>query len=381
MKGNGTEIAVVGVIPPPFGGVSVHIDRLLFLLRRNCIPYRLYELNGRSDADRSIVALGRSPRTFLQFLLTCKESIVHFHTDNGTAVMVATCLLRLRRRQAIFTLHSDALMWYYRHANVLKQWFLRSCLVHASHLIATNALVADWLRSLGVTLSRISVIPAFLPPSSEETAREHLPEEIVQFLGCHTPIIGSQAWFGNLRDGTDIYGLDIIADLVLRLREAHRRVGVYTVISGVCDAKHRERVFDLRDRLGLADNWMIIERNFHAASLYKQSNLFVRPTLTDGDSVSIRECLWLGVPVVASDAVQRPAGCTLFRTHDSAACVEAVTKLLGDLEERRKCVEPATDEGWGDQLVDVYRNIAGSTPHGRRRDTRIDLPSRACNRQ
>ena len=45
-----------------------------------------------------------------------------------------------------------------------------------------------------------------------------------------------------------------------------------------------------------------------------RSAAFVRPTFTDGDSISVREALALGVPVIASDAVARPHGTVLFET-------------------------------------------------------------------
>jgi len=52
-------------------------------------------------------------------------------------------------------------------------------------------------------------------------------------------------------------------------------------------------------------------------SLMAASDVFVRATLEDGDSVSVREALSLGVPVVASSTAMRPAGAILFQTGNS----------------------------------------------------------------
>jgi glycosyltransferase involved in cell wall biosynthesis len=48
----------------------------------------------------------------------------------------------------------------------------------------------------------------------------------------------------------------------------------------------------------------------------RRSHVFVRATLEDGDSISVREALALGVPVVASRVGTRPPGTILFHPGD-----------------------------------------------------------------
>jgi glycosyltransferase involved in cell wall biosynthesis len=54
----------------------------------------------------------------------------------------------------------------------------------------------------------------------------------------------------------------------------------------------------------------------------KLSDIFLRPTRSDGDANSIREALYLGVPVIASDCVERPDQVLTFRTGDIPSYVE-----------------------------------------------------------
>ena len=44
----------------------------------------------------------------------------------------------------------------------------------------------------------------------------------------------------------------------------------------------------------------------------------MRSTFADGDAITVREALDLGIPVVASDVVARPPGAVLFTTGDEA---------------------------------------------------------------
>ena len=55
-----STVAIVGVIPPPFGGVSVHVLREVELLRTEGFKVDLYEQSGKSDPDNSVYPLSKS---------------------------------------------------------------------------------------------------------------------------------------------------------------------------------------------------------------------------------------------------------------------------------------------------------------------------------
>jgi glycosyltransferase involved in cell wall biosynthesis len=58
------------------------------------------------------------------------------------------------------------------------------------------------------------------------------------------------------------------------------------------------------------------------------ADVFVRPTRADGDALSVREALSLGVRTVASDAAPRPAAAFTFPTGDDHALAAAVRRAL-----------------------------------------------------
>jgi glycosyltransferase involved in cell wall biosynthesis len=64
-------------------------------------------------------------------------------------------------------------------------------------------------------------------------------------------------------------------------------------------------------------------------AIMARSQVFLRPALEDGDSISVREALALGIPVVASSVGTRPTGTILFRNGDIADLLEKIESALG----------------------------------------------------
>jgi hypothetical protein len=56
--------------------------------------------------------------------------------------------------------------------------------------------------------------------------------------------------------------------------------------------------------------------------------MVIRPTNTDGDSLTIREGLYLNKIVLASDVVQRPEGTKLFKTRNAMDLFEQMKLLI-----------------------------------------------------
>jgi glycosyltransferase involved in cell wall biosynthesis len=65
-----------------------------------------------------------------------------------------------------------------------------------------------------------------------------------------------------------------------------------------------------------------------ALALMAACDVFVRPTLADGDAISVREAIALGRPVVASAVGARPPEARLFPAGDAAACAEEIFQTV-----------------------------------------------------
>jgi glycosyltransferase involved in cell wall biosynthesis len=58
------------------------------------------------------------------------------------------------------------------------------------------------------------------------------------------------------------------------------------------------------------------------------SDVLLRTTLYDGDAISIREALYLGTPVIATDNGMRPGGVDLVPIGDTEALADAIQRRL-----------------------------------------------------
>jgi hypothetical protein len=82
----------------------------------------------------------------------------------------------------------------------------------------------------------------------------------------------------------------------------------------------------------------------------RKSNCFIRNSSTDGDSISIREALYLGVNVIATNCVDRPRGVKTMIYGDELS----LRKLIYN----NKSIKPSNNNpiNGGLQLLNIYRN-------------------------
>ena len=108
---------------------------------------------------------------------------------------------------------------------------------------------------------------------------------------------------------------------------------------------------------GLEENVLLLGDVDHETCLALMSacDVFLRPTLEDGDSISVREALSMGVPVVASRIGTRPAGAILFHSGDVEDMLAKIALALA--EKRGGQTESA---GSMDRLLEIYRQVDGS---------------------
>jgi glycosyltransferase involved in cell wall biosynthesis len=83
---------------------------------------------------------------------------------------------------------------------------------------------------------------------------------------------------------------------------------------------------------------------------------YLRTTSADGDASAIREALYVGTPVIASDCVLRPAPCSLFPTGDAGQLAARIRRLIAEGQQRTSAGQSAAD--FGAPVLALYRELA-----------------------
>lgn len=358
------DLAIIGVFPPPFGGVANHVQRLLPLLHARGIKVRVYNAVSESAAPPEVVSVVRWRRVWLPFFLfTCAEPAILMLSDRPFAWAMAAFACRVRGRRLALRLRNSRLIDVMAVGGIRAR-LVRYALRRMDLVICVNRELAQEVHSLGVAEQAILHAPGFLPPSERCVARSSVAENVWRFAKGADPLLvanGKISWY----KGADLYGLDQLTQLIGLLVKDFPRIKLV-----VCfwdyqdgDASRLRELHDMAEAEGAAKAIMLNTERGTMLPILAQADLFVRPTITDGDANSIREALALGIPTIASDVVERPSGCITFRNRDLADLERVVRNTLDEnrSERGRKDLQISDDVMQTiEKYVDALSGLAGS---------------------
>jgi len=330
------KILLIGPYPPPHGGVSVHVSSIHMQLMAAGVPCRVLD-TGR---DRPGLGFG-----IVLLRHAWQGWTLHLHTNGHNLkswlVALGCGLAGQFGGGCILTLHSGMAPGYLRAA---QRWRRRLASLVCSlytQVICVSDGIRNALLALGLPPHRTEIVPAWLKP---ERPGVSLDPSILAWMGRHYPLLSTTLFF------RPEYGFDLLATAVARLRLRYPSVGCVVMGSG----EQREQAEQRIHETGIEENVLILGDVNHDAclALMSVSDVFIRPTLEDGDSISVREALSLGVPVVASRIGTRPAGAILFEPGDVG---EMLSKVELAMARKRDGEAPLT--GCMDRLMEIYQQV------------------------
>jgi glycosyltransferase involved in cell wall biosynthesis len=349
------KLLLVGPYPPPHGGISVHVASAHRLLERSGATCRVLDCGGHRERSTGAPARAAARVRLLQQVRSHAASgfTVHAHANGHSPrswLLLLGCGLAAQRAPGrVLTLHSGLVPRFLRTASAGTRALVRLALRRYDRVLCANDAIRAAVEPLGRHGSRARTLPAYLsaPPAEVE-----LPRDLERWLSGRRPLLCTALFF------RPEYGFDLLVAAVERLRASHPSLGCLVLGGGDEAEPARER---LRAR-GLERAVLLAGDVDHDSclALMSRSDLFVRPTLADGDALSVREALALGVPVVASDAGHRPPGVVLFPCGD----LEALVAALGAGLDRGRQAGPGAGDGDGadgfDRLLETYREVRES---------------------
>lgn len=320
MLAYGLTVLLLGAIPPPQGGVQVNLMAIrAFVRRQGHICYAI-NLTRHRRQDEDGLFFPSSAAEVIKLLFKLRADIIHLHIggDLTTRLLVlgAICSF-MPRAKIVLTFHSGGYPSS-EEGRALKSSGVKARLLRCFHrFIAVNEEIREFFLRMGVPADHVRVISPF---SSITPYQGALPASLEEFIAAHQPLVVT---IGLLEPE---YDLPLQIELVGDLLQHHPRIGLLIVGSGSLQASLRDQIVSRpwRDHILLYGD---LEHSMTLAAL-KRADIFLRTTVYDGDALSVREALELGLPVVATRTKLRPEGVHLFGIGDRVAAREAVLCCL-----------------------------------------------------
>lgn len=354
------KVIQVGAYPPPYGGVSVHVQRLAALLaalpgvQSNVLSFYGVAAAPAVHGAVRVQRLGsRVPKAVLQLLQAMhkiRPDIVHVHASALARLVLAGPLLLAaapRGSTRLLTIHSGSFVDRYHNASSFSRWVLRRLFASFDRVVTVNEEQKATLVAEGIDRDRIRVVPAFLPPTQRSSDASEEVWDLRERKGWTLVSSGYALPY---------YGFHTIVDAVAALPES-QRPGLVLAFYHQYDEAYVAALERAIQDAGI-DAALLQDLSPEVfAGVLAAGTVYVRATDRDGDAVAIREAGFLGLQVLATDCVRRPEGCALFPTHS----VPRLTALLA-----RANTDAALGRlraGKSDPIYDVYGDFLRPSPH------------------
>jgi glycogen(starch) synthase len=346
------KVLLLGPYPPPHGGVEISLAALQDFLLRRGISCEVVNLTRHRKSGDQGVYYPAGALDVVRLLLQRKAEIIHLHIGGDVSWRLLglgfVCSL-LSSRKLVLTLHSGGYpsspAGKAAHPFSLRGFLFR----RFDGIIGVNRELVDMFIKFGVSTSRIRlVLPFALPAGVPDVA---LPQATLKFLEAHNPVLLSVSGL------EPEYDLSVQIEALGYLREIHPHAGLLIIGTGRCESEIRHKI----QTKPYGDHILLPGDVSHDVVLrvMSLSDILLRTTLYDGDSIAVREALHFGLPVVATDNGMRPDGVTLIPFSDRDALRRAVRRCLETPHVRQ--TSPGADTRNLQAVVDLYQELLSPT--------------------
>ncbi len=334
-------VLVLGPVPPPFGGVSLHIVRFMELLARQGVDARAVRYTGTTRRGR-IGKLRQVAGMVLGVYLSAplgRRDVLHLHYGGMGYFLALAPLLALTPARKAVTFHSVRVIQDLEGSPAWIRSLAIRLLGDFDLFVAVRSEIGEQLRALGLSRPAITVMPAFLPPAPAERDLGRLPPDVAAPLESaqaeHRLQVCCAAYYlGQGYGHEDIYGVEsLLATWAAENPADGRPCDLWVLVSNRPEtAAQKEAESAIRAHAERIPGFRLhLQYGLPLIPVMARCSGFLRPSREDGDSVAIREALGMGVPVLASDVVARPAGVATFALGATGAFAAALRDFLQPL--------------------------------------------------
>ena len=349
---NGSKISVVqiGPMPPPHGGVSTNMLAIHEALKAGGHKSVIVDVTNRNEqSEDDEVIKPHSAFGLVRVLLAADCDIVHYHIGGEFRAKLAWLTLlcgSLPGKKSVVTFHSGG--YAERMVAHASSWSLRGFAFRSvDFLIGVNPQMSEMFRRFGVPANRTRCILPFELRSPDPSVM--IPKDLLDFANASDPLLLS---VGGLEPE---YLNRFMIESMPKIIERFPNAGLMIAGSGSMEAVLAEQIAEigLGERVCLAGN---IDHDV-LLHLIQAADSLLRLTEYDGDAISIREALYLGTPVIATDNGMRPDRVHLVSNQVTAD--ELCATLSSVLSQAEKPRPNRDNESNATKVIDLYRSLLG----------------------
>lgn len=315
------KLLIIGKMPPPIGGVTEHLRRLAQNLRRTGFEFDFCD-TGKTPVPKIIFAIITHP-------------FIHIHFSNPAMQVAFGIFCRLTFKKLIITYHgcwgryrspgnlAVKLSAYLAYVPVVQE---RASLLHALRYNPRARAISTYIAD------------PFIAPLPEP-----LQSELVSRRAHYRATFCTNAWNVAFdKNGRETYG---ISEMIRRFADYPE----YQLLISDPSGKYRSYIENRMSHI--SSNVFFISHLHDFKSILLLSDAFIRNTTADGVSLSVHEARELGIPVLASAAVERPPFCSIFRNFSES-------DLMVKLEEAQRLIAlPGAASDTAAELMELYREV------------------------
>lgn len=336
-----------GFYPPPIGGISIYCKRLVEKLYLNDKDVLLRNFAKSKSSKNYVVDVKHRIWAFIS-LIFVKKRIIHSQFTNIN--MLLLLYLFGWRHPLIITLHNRRIVlldgW---KRKVVNRLFRR-----ARYLIYNDDSYTEELqKKYDIDTGKIIILPTYISPSKEEI--RGVTNDIEEFCSNHACSLSANANRLMKNVFGDVYGLNQIIELMDRLVNRDGvDAGFVFCIAEVYNNEYYDECLARIEELNLKEHFLfVIESSVNGFEVWARTDIFLRPTMSDMEGISVKEALEFGTPVVASDVCVRPAEAVLYKKGDIDDLHEKVVRLL----QTKSRVEYKPDVVVPEEVEKLYSNF------------------------
>jgi len=290
------KILIVGKTSP-IGGVTVHVNRLIQSLDKGNYPFTFIPLS-----------LKKIPVVFWKIP---SHNVIHIHSSRVSFMLLIALYARLFKTKTILTFHAEVKL----HSGI-KIKLEKLALKFTDIPIMLNTKSLDYALKLNKNARQIS---SFIPPVGKEELPKNIIDKLNDLRNKSKYIFCTNAFKRfTMPDGRDVYGIGKLLKIFSTLPE-HGLI--------ISDPSGQNLQYHLKTWKKIPPNIYFIDHPHSFYAVLKKSDCMIRATLTDGDSISIKEALSLNKNVICSDVVSRPSSCITYATDNDLELKNRITNF------------------------------------------------------